>query len=86
MVKGSNIPTKPGFYFARQDDVKWFHLIVKVYGEHPAYLRARAWDLKEERLVSIEWPEDLHWGSEIKAPDDLTHKLEELAPQHIRVE
>jgi hypothetical protein len=40
-----NIPTEPGFYWAKGDkNYGWYNLVVRIYGGVP-YLRFEAWNI-----------------------------------------
>lgn len=64
----STIPTKPGIFFAKTPGHKWFNFIVEIYGNAP-YLRYRAWDRKNDRIVNGNDPDQFVFGPEIEEPE-----------------
>ena len=61
------IPTKEGFYWAKNGNYKWFNLLCRVSGESP-FLKIEAWHLFDDKLYKIDPSDITEWSDEITKP------------------
>lgn len=64
-----NIPDRAGVYLAREQDIKWWNLIVQIHG-HAPYLHYSAWNMIQEKLIHGIDPSDFWFGPRIDAASD----------------
>lgn len=51
MKEGKKAPQKPGYYWVKTNDYKWYNGIVKVYGDFPFY-KVDGWNWADDRRIT----------------------------------
>lgn len=64
-----NIPTEPGFYWAKSRSYKWYNCIIQISGESP-YLEWTVWDRANDKLLMGKGvPSEFTFGLRINEPE-----------------
>lgn len=60
-------PNRPGYYWAKSGNYKWFNLLVCIHGDAP-FLKIKAWNLVEDKVFIYESSDITEWSDEISKP------------------